>query len=129
MSESRNDSAWIARAGLRTELGARLVQGRVVQIGSLRPAGFSCETTGTMSIILIITSASEHNGRALAVFGQVPTHPTEWGDDPDSGSGRMSSAVFVMKEDFFTPGQERQAWNIAGAITLALFKAWVGRGN
>ena len=130
MDHSQAPGRGWAEIGLRAELTARLVHGRVVQIGRERPAGFSCETTGTMSLIAILTSATERNGKALAWFHQIQTHPSTMGNDPYAEGERPShSALFVMEEDFFTPNQARQARSAAWEITRALLQAWAHSGN
>jgi hypothetical protein len=126
MNTSQAPGRGWARSGLRAELTARLVHGRLVQIGSERPAGFSCETAGTMSLIAILTSVTERNGKAFAWFYQQQTHPSTMGNDPYSEEERPShSALFVMEENFFTPNQERQMRSAAWSITQALLEAWV----
>lgn len=113
--------------GMRLELTARLVNGRTVQMGAFRPADISCETAHTFSLLAIIhnSSAGPNDAKALAVLLQAPYESTEQGDMPMLDSDR-GGYMFAMNEDFFTPGQTARAWGVAGAITLAIIKAWIG---
>jgi len=111
--------------GLRFEMVAGLVNPRVILLGSERPAGFRCDTTGKISIIIIASSTTE-NGKAVLILGQAPTYAAmSPGDDPD----RIRWIRFAMSQDFFTPYQAQQLQSRIWDITLAIFKAWVENRN
>lgn len=122
----RDPGSGLAEAGLRPEIAARLVNGRVARIGSERPDWISCETDGTMTMFLVLAPTRPPRGRkvALAVMLQATTRPSPRGPIPNNyAQGAIPGVVFQMSEDFFTPNQARQA----GSFALLLFRAWVER--